>query len=387
MFDSLGDIWNQNQERLQAEGVRPGQMNTAGLAGQLIASGVMPKDAYVQAAKMFRDQEVVNLERQKQEQQQQMALQAAKLFQQGEANGTPQNTLAQLLSMGMRPQDAAALVQTMTPNPLQNTFSGIGGVRYQGVTNPTTGELEARALPGQMMKEEPKLSMGEMRINANRLKELSNDARTAEKELRLLEDSYEAFEELDKAEGRNTITGSGSIISKVAPSWGENIVLTKKGQAAKQKIDKINSQLFQNRILGAGARATDAFKEEVKKGLPTYQLQPDARTDILKTKARENLEQLARSRFYSEWAKVNKKDLNGAEDAFTAYITNAPLLDESGRINREILKDIPRVVAEFSMEGGDGSFETNEMVEEVVPTITRKETPREILERRLRAGR
>lgn len=325
------------QGRTNAFGSNP---DTLSLAGLLRLQGVPEKDAYVQAAGINRQREQSELERLKYEQQQQAMMRAAEILQSG-------GTLSDLLMAGVNPQSAAAIYEANKPNPLTNTFAGAGGVRYEAVQNPETGSVEARPLAGQVMKEPVRLSAGELRINAMKLKELANDARTAEKELRLLEDAQEAFNELDRAQGTGTLTGAGSIYSKLAPNFADNIALTKAGQAAKQKVDKINSQLYQNRVQGAGARATDSFKEEVKKGLPSYQLQPEARNSVLQTKARENLEMLARSRFFSEWVKRNNKDLNGAEDAFNAYITNAPLLSPDGRINKEILKDIPNVVKEF----------------------------------------
>lgn len=83
MFDSLSNFFAQNQQRLEQEGIRPGQMNAAGTAGLLMASGMMPQDAYVQAARMTREQEMANLEKQKYEQQQLQLQTAAQILQNG----------------------------------------------------------------------------------------------------------------------------------------------------------------------------------------------------------------------------------------------------------------------------------------------------------------
>lgn len=146
MFDSLGDIWNANQQRLAQEGVRPGQMNTAGIAGQLIASGMMPKDAYVQAAKVFRDQENTNLQSQKQEVRQQQMHTAAQILQQG-------GGLAEMLAAGV--SDPAILGALPQPQWIPNKGSPEGG-RF--VTPGAGGQANAMGMQGNMPLSAP--SMG-----------------------------------------------------------------------------------------------------------------------------------------------------------------------------------------------------------------------------------
>lgn len=115
MFDSLGDIWNANQQRLEQEGVRPGQMNTAGIAGQLIASGMLPKDAYVQAAKVFRDQELTNIDRQKQQMQQVQQHQYKQLadYVRSNPNASNQEIVGAALDLGVNPANVPAFVATV----------------------------------------------------------------------------------------------------------------------------------------------------------------------------------------------------------------------------------------------------------------------------------
>lgn len=118
MFETLADIWNQNQNNLQEQGVNPGQMNTAGIAGQLIASGVRPQDAYVQAAQIFRGQEQSNLERLKQERKQQQLAVASQILQQG-------GSLADLLAAGVdNPAILGALPQSQWIPDINNPEGG-----------------------------------------------------------------------------------------------------------------------------------------------------------------------------------------------------------------------------------------------------------------------
>jgi hypothetical protein len=162
MFDSLGDIWNANQQRLEQEGVRPGQMNTAGIAGQLIASGMLPKDAYVQAAKVFRDQENTNLQSQKQEVRMQQAHTASQILQKG-------GGLAEMLAAGISdPGILGALPQPqwipnkgdpnggrfVTPgmgSQAQNVGAGMGSAPSMGA--PAMGTMQNGGLGMQVPQE------------------------------------------------------------------------------------------------------------------------------------------------------------------------------------------------------------------------------------------
>jgi hypothetical protein len=112
MFNSLGDLWNANQERLTQQGVKPGQQGQAGIFGTLIASGVMPRDAYVQAAKMTRDQEVANMDRQKQEQAQEQQHQFRQLadYVRSNPNVSNQELAGAAIQFGVDPRYVPAFL-------------------------------------------------------------------------------------------------------------------------------------------------------------------------------------------------------------------------------------------------------------------------------------
>lgn len=118
MFNALGDVWNQQQQSLADQGLRPGQMDTAGIAGKLILSGVLPKDAYVQAAQIFHGQEQNNLQKQKQDQRQQQLAAASQIIKQG-------GGLADLLAAGV--SDPGILGALPQPQWVPNKGNPAGG--------------------------------------------------------------------------------------------------------------------------------------------------------------------------------------------------------------------------------------------------------------------
>lgn len=361
MFDSLSNYFEQNNQRLADEGVRPGQMNAAGMAGYLMSTGMMPQDAYIQAARMTREQEMSNLERQKYEQQQQQALQLAQMLQGGDASGnfdqmSPQQKMGMMIQSGVRPEAAAAMAQAMTPNPLQNTFKGAGGMLYQAGTNPETGQLESRIIPGQAPEFQP-LSAAEKRAQATEKAEFARAAAGGTKELRILEDMEKAFEGFDKHSGGTGIAAGGFLAStkKIPGILNEeqtNALIYNKDQLKyKNEIDKLNSQLYQARLSSVPAKmATDAFKSELEKGLPRVSIVPEARKEIIASKKREIVQSIVRNKFFNDWEKLNHGDRTGAEDALRQLEQEYDYLDENNKPNKVLMKNLPKIVQQLYMQ-------------------------------------
>lgn len=357
------------------------------LAGLAVMRGAPLGDALSQAAVTSHNLQQAQMQQQQQQQAQMLAQRLPQILSEVDKND-PYAVFNTLVQNGIAPNEAALIIDRLTPprnqaaNLNANTFAGPGGVRYQTMMNPETGEMEARQIPGQNTQTKPSLSVSELRINATKLKDLDNEARNAEKELRLLEDSDAAFRQFDKSTGN--WTKAGTVASKYLPKGVENILYNEKAQSAKQQIDKLNSQLFQNRVQALGARGTDTAKKEIIKGLPTIELTPEARHDVLVTKKREGFEQILRSKFFNEWAKKNNRDLNGAESAFGALISSEPLIDEKGQINKSLMNQIPRIVNELSGEMAEGmemmpnQGSTDEQIEDIYAQF--EETPLEALE-------
>lgn len=377
------------------EQVRPGEFNSAQLTGMLLASGIPFGQAAVQVAKLKNDQYQQEqeayknqLERQKlvnAQQGQQQALNYINNFganpaspiqqppQQGQGMSPvdPNATLASVNAaptMPVNPGSAPSTPKRNVPqatldaarvlvangqvdkavellNKSQDVVSGANGIKYTQSIDPKTGQARLDVIPGQL--EKPSITPAEARINNTKITKLAEDARSSVRELRYLDDANKYFDQFDKAQGRDTLTGAGSFLRRNAPDFLQNATLSQQGQTAKQEIDKISGLIFQNRVIGAGSNATDAFKEQVKKSLPSVDITPEARQELILTKTRENSETIARSRFLSEWYKQNNKDIAGAEDAFLSYIENENLLDKNGKINKDLLKEIPSVVREF----------------------------------------
>lgn len=286
--------------------------------------------------------------------------QASHMIQQQNSGGghSPQKMQAiQMLGQAQSPEQRNQILYSgyFTPAEIE-TFSKLGGggkeiisgsngLKYTQSKDPSTGGIRLDLIPGQV--EKPAITPAEARINNNQVTKLANSANSAQMENRYLDDAEEYFKQYDKAEGTDSLVSSGSFLARNAPAWAQNAILNKEGQSAKQKIDKVTGLIFQNRVIGAGSNATDAFKEMVKKSLPTTEITPEAREELILTKRRENMATLTRSKFISEWYKQNSKDIAGAEDAYDSYIGSVDLLTKDGLVNKQLLKDIPKVVTEY----------------------------------------
>lgn len=282
--------------------------NPTFLAGLAMMRGAAPHNALMEAASANQQYTQNELQQNEFRRKQYLAAILPDVIKNLSPN--PQEALSTLTQVGVPPQEGALILERM----------GIGGRR-----NLSTG-----------------ISAPELKANIQTINNLEKQAQFAERELRLLEDSEEAFKDFDKNTG--SWTGAGSVVSKtlsMLPKAAENIAFNKKAQTAKQEIDKLNSQLFQNRVVGLGSRATDTAKEQIIKGLPTTDLNPEARKDVLQTKKRENYEQIVRARFFKEWANTYNRDLSEATKAFDQYLEQIPLLKENGEINKDAVKSIP----------------------------------------------
>ena len=347
--------------------------NPMSLAGLLVAQGKPYSEAITEAVNISNQYQQQEYAKQRAEQEKQQALQMQQMqgrlgnLLQGRADINAPEVAIELLNAGVAPQNVANIASLFgKPITANQTFSGPGGFKYEQFQNPETGQLEARKLAGQELpREMPKVSPAQQRLNGVKLKELAGDARSAQTELRILEDLDKAFKKLDESSGE--FTKPGTIASKLATNFESlpNVLYNEEAQSALQQIEKGNSLLFQNRVRAAGGRATDTFKEEVKKGLPTAKLNPEARRELLIAKKRENLEALARSKFFNEWARQNNKDIDGAEDAFVAYISDVPLLKENNEINKDILNLIPQVVSNYLSQEGQAIDELGHSIEQI----------------------
>lgn len=261
---------------------------------------------------------------------------------------------ATLVDQGVEANKASQIASDLTREKREkqnaNQFTGADNIRYETYKD-ENGNVIARPIPGQIDKRRPELTPAEMRVNAIKLKELDNAASGASQELRLVADMEKYFKEFDEATGIGSNVGAGGIASKLTPKWGENIIWNEKAQAAAQEISKASSQLFESRVKSGGQGLSHvSAQEELKKSMPSVELRPEARNNLLQTKKREILSNLLRSKFVHEWSKLNHKDLAGAEDAFTSFIDTAPLLKENGEINKELIKNIPNIVKDYFKE-------------------------------------
>ncbi len=379
--------------------------NPASLAGLLVAGGKSYNDALIEAAEVSRQQQMAAMQKQQMELAQQQALMQAEQQRQlqsrignlllGKPNVSQSEIALELLNSGLDPKNIASLANALSnEQKINDVFNPVTGEIVRKVNGQVVGypqgmqaqsqEINTPIQAGQSLseigygqtpagqrdlyraqiksQEKPSLTQAEVRINKTKLKDVNSDARAAQNELRILEDLEKAFDKLDKNSGG--FTGSGSIAAKTATNipYTPNLLYNEKGQSALEQIEKNNSLLFQNRIKAAGARATDAFKSEVKKGLPTASLTPEARQEVIQTKKRENFEQILRSKFFTEWYKQNGKDLEGAEDAFISFVNQAPLVDENNNLNKPLLEQIPQIVNSYNPQAQGFEIDSEEEI-------------------------
>lgn len=332
------------------------------LAGLAMARGVSPDQALQQAA-LFQEQQQNAMRKQTEfENQQYMQQTLPQIIGKLSQLPNPMAQLEALVEAGIPPQDAALLMERMgLANQQKSSAKGVGKNIDNEVGKP--------------------LSATELRSNLGVLKEHNKAAQNAERELRLLEDSAEAFNQFDESTGE--WSGAGTILSKLPlPKFAENLLFDDQAQIAKQKIDKLNSQLFQNRLQALGARGTDTAKAEILKGLPQTSLTKEARQDLLNTKKRENYESILRSRFFNDWAKTHNNDLTGADNEFAAFISEHQdeLLNKDGMPNKKLLDDLKNIALGGSVEQPTENKLNNYMgkftADEIRAAIARKEAAR-----------
>lgn len=147
MFDTLGDIWNSNQQRLAQQGVKPGQTGQAGTFGALIATGMNPQDAYIQAATLVRAQEASNIAQQKQQQEEMQQHQFRQLadYVRSNPNATNQEIAGAALQMGVNPANVPAFVATIGTQEklIEDTIRGGGPTIYTNRAGQFTGSRAA----------------------------------------------------------------------------------------------------------------------------------------------------------------------------------------------------------------------------------------------------
>lgn len=117
MFDNLAQMMQPQQGGMQQsqEQMPMQRADPIANAGMLIMSGMLPRDAYVQGAKMAREQEVGEIERQKQQQAQMQQHQFRQLadYVRSNPNATNQEIAGAALQMGVNPANVPAFVNTI----------------------------------------------------------------------------------------------------------------------------------------------------------------------------------------------------------------------------------------------------------------------------------
>lgn len=396
MFNALGDIWNQQQQSLADQGIRPGQMDTAGIAGKLILSGVLPKDAYVQAAQIFHGQEQNNLQKQKQEQRQQQLVTASRILQQG-------GSLADLLAAGVdNPAILGALPQSQwVSNPHEPGGGSFRNPGARGMQQPGLGGgmggsqnnmMPPQQEPQQMYDQAPSQDIStsnripmtspglgnetpaekqanidvqkKAQIEANKTdekfeEEVRNSFAAAQDSKRLLKKLDKAYETYDKNAGRRLKPGSILANTTNLPflNAGQTRAILHNDKTINQaaEINKIGTALQTKLLtaLGSAKAAGNVYLEKrLEAGLPDLGAPKGARENIIKdyrdTIAIADLMYKARG----PWEKLGsgrKGDVAGLVE-FIVKRNDDSLVNNKGELDPKILKDLPEYIAEYKAD-------------------------------------
>lgn len=317
------------------------------LAGLAMIRGVPADQAYGQAALQLQKQEEIT-KAQQDNQRRQYALQQLPLIAQKIQGLPPQEAFGELVNIGVDPKEALLILESFNKQGQNKaeTFTGPNNIRYQTIVNPETGEIEAHALKGQNINDQPTISREELRANVETIKNLNKDAAHSQEELRLIEESEKAIQDFYENTGSNT--SSGTLISKFTPEKLDNIVYNKKAQAARQIMRKLTQGLLQNRQEAAKGAGSDFRTEQTLKGLPSFDLQPEAMKELIHNLNKQNYTRILKAKFFEEWYKNNGKNLSGAESSFANLINSTDIIDKNGKINKDLYNKIPNIVQDYA---------------------------------------
>ena len=341
------------------------------------AQGMFPSlgNSLSQGALEQRQQQQHQMQQQQFQMQQQEALRAqeraqllARLIQEGvldpsDLNGSMQN----LIARGVKPEAAMPLIGQLAT--IQNQLASQGVAQENLGLNKERLNLDRQrvALAQQKFNDKKngtsnqrKLTTSEIRLNKANLDKLNSTAKASAEQLKQLDTLEKVYQTFDK-EAQGSI-GSGSFVSSLLPKGGnedgilnsaqqlgENTIYSDKARAALQTIKKVNSLLLQQRIEAkkGGGPVTDVLKKEIKEGLPRPEILPEARNENIKSLRSEAFKNILEQQFFTEWSKLNGRDTDGAGAAFQKLVSAIPIVDENGQPNKELLKDIPKLVREF----------------------------------------
>lgn len=280
---------------------------------------------------------------------------------------------------GVDPKLAAVVIKNLSEigqKPKGEYFEGADKRQYEIVTNPETGEREARALPGQALSEaeegvigvpaglskagkklweaenikaqfKPPMTPADKAFNNKILHEASAESKSAKEINNSLKSMYEAFEKFDDLSGSKTRAG-GHIHGDLIPQGLTNFALDPKQRAQAQIISKSKGALAREMFKGGLGRALGAnTEEELLKALPGLNLEPEARNHILYELSASESKKILKNQFYNEWRKQNQGDMNGADIAYDSFLAQTKPLDTQGFINPGIEKFIPELVKEI----------------------------------------
>lgn len=377
MFDSLQQMLNpQMDEQMQRGYVQQShpqaQQSAVGLAGMLIASGMLPQDAYIQGARMHREQEISNIEKQKQQQMQNERMQFTQLadWLQQNPNANNRDIVAQSVRLGVNPQNIASWLgsigtqEQIVNDPLHGPQifrknAGVYEPRGAGIVNAAENASPAPRMSRELANQEPG-SNSEMRT------QVEEDSRMGmEKPLNRVEAAakYKSNLKQEESKGKDTqewrknitkqAAAAGNIlknveiaeraIPKMYSGTGANAKyelskatgVNKKAVVATEIFDKTVAQIIRDMESSQAQRVTDTARDLIIATKPQLENSKEGNISVAKAIKTHAMLQKERAEAADKWIKQggNEHEFEILWNQFEEKYPSIMLNEETGLLD------------------------------------------------------
>jgi hypothetical protein len=306
------------------------------LAGLAIARGQPADQAYTQAALMQQQNQDNQMKQAEYERQQYFQQALPQILGQIGSLPTVEAKLEALTSNGASLKDALLLLQSMG-----------------------TGEA--------MQPSQRALTPAEIMQSAKRVEATRQQGDAAQQKLRLFQELEDAYTEYDEDVGKKFgASESGGILAKITPDVAQNLYLSEKQLAAKDKIEKVTETLANIMAIETG-NPTDDARRSARSSIPGLEKKPEARKSFLGKLKPETAAKALKGTFEETWRAQHNGDLSGAEEVFQKFIKNNinNILDKKGELKDEAIEAIKSLAT-------TGEVKTNK-IESYIGKYTQKE--------------
>jgi hypothetical protein len=350
MKEFFGDLGQGAGQLVQNVGQAFSNNPTVGLAGLLMAQGMDPEKAYVQAAQIHQGQEKNDIQQQKIQQQQQQSMIAAQILQQG--GGLPEMLAAGITHpaiLGSLPQPQWVPSGDMPGGGSFRTpgMPGMGGGMPQqsgGMPSPqgnqmSTGGGGPQQPPMTASQTAPSPQKTPNEMEQERKKELADQKSALKiKERRTADTDKWQQNNTHAAEGAGNIIRSANILEKTIPemfsgTWADKqsglakgTHTYKKAVRANETFKKIVNQVIRDIETTTRYRTTDAARDLIVGTKPEETNTPEGNLSIVKAIKTFAKLQSERAEASNEWLEKGGNE-HEFETRWNKFQTEYPSID------------------------------------------------------------